>query len=151
MKTYATKTADIKRQQHVIDASGQILGRLATQAACLLMGKHKPIFSRIEDTGDIVVVINAAKVRVTGKKAHQKMYYSHSGFPGGFKEITYEALMAKDPTLVIHHAVNGMLPHTFMSAKMKRRLKVFAGAANPELVPPPKAPKAEAPSASEAK
>ncbi len=149
MKTYSTKAADIKRQQHVIDASGQTLGRLSTRIACLLMGKHKPIFSRIEDTGDIVIVINAEKVRVTGNKARQKVYYSHSSYPGGFKEATYEALMAKDPTLIIHHAVKGMLPHTFLSAKMKRRLKVYAGEAPPDLAA--KAPDKAEPAAGEAK
>ncbi|OGN95047.1 MAG: 50S ribosomal protein L13, partial [Chloroflexi bacterium RBG_13_50_10] len=94
MKTYSTKAKDIERQWHVIDASGKILGKLATQIANLLMGKHKPIYVTNLDTGDYVIVINAAKVRVTGKKAKQKTYYRHSGYPGGLKAETYEKMMA---------------------------------------------------------
>ncbi len=133
VKTYSTKTADIKRQWHVIDASDKTLGRLSSQIAHLLMGKHKPIFSPNSDTGDFVIVINADKVRVTGNKAKQKVYYSHSGYPGGFKETTLEALMQTHPTRVIEHAVNGMLPHTYLSAKMKKRLRVYSSDASPDL------------------
>ena len=127
IKTYSTKAADIKREWHVIDASGQTLGKLATRAAKLLLGKHKPILSPHMDTGDFVVVINADKVRVTGKKAAQKMYYSHSGYPGGFKSISYEKLMQTDPRRVIEHAVKGMLPHTRLGAGMIKRLRVYTG------------------------
>ena len=133
MKTYTTKPDDIERQWHLIDASGQILGKLATQAAGLLMGKHKPIFSRHLDTGDFVVVINAAKVRVTGRKAEQKLYYRHSGYPGGLKSISLEKLMETKPTRVIEHAVKGMLPHNRLGAKMLKKLKVYAGEEHPHL------------------
>ena len=133
VKTYSTKAADIKRQWHVIDASGQTLGRLASRIAHLLMGKHKPIYSPNQDTGDFVIVINADKVHVTGNKAKQKIYYSHSGYPGGFKETTLEALMETHPTRVIEHAVKGMLPHTFLSAKMKKRLRVYSSDDKPDL------------------
>ena len=125
MKTYSTKTADIERQWHVIDASGKTLGKLATQVAGLLMGKHKPIFSPNLDTGDFVVVINADKVRVTGDKAKQKTYYRHSGYPGGFKSITYEKLMQTQPTRVIEHAVKGMLPRNRLGNRMLKKLKVY--------------------------
>ncbi|MFQ6122487.1 MAG: 50S ribosomal protein L13 [Dehalococcoidales bacterium] len=127
MKTYSTKSTDIEREWHVIDASGKTLGRLATQIASLLMGKHKPIFSPNLDTGDFVIVINADKVRLTGNKAKQKIYYRHSGYPGGLKSITLEKMMQTNPTRVIEHAVSGMLPHTRLGAKMKKKLRVYAG------------------------
>jgi large subunit ribosomal protein L13 len=133
MKTYSTKAADIKREWHVIDASGQVLGRLATQVAHWLMGKHKPVFTRTLDTGDYVVVINADKVLVTGNKAKQKVYYRHSGYPGGLKSITFEKLMQTYPTRVIEHAVKGMLPHNRLGAKMMKKLRVYAGDAHPHL------------------
>jgi large subunit ribosomal protein L13 len=131
MKTYSTKAADIKREWHVIDASGKVLGRLATQVAGLLMGKHKPVFSRHLDVGDHVVVINADQIRVTGNKVKQKLYHHHSGYPGGLKSITLERVMQTHPTRVIEHAVKGMLPHTRLSAGMMKRLRVFAGAEHP--------------------
>lgn len=133
MKTYSTKASDIERQWHVIDASGKVLGRMATQAASLLMGKHKPIFSRSLDTGDFVVIINAAKVRFTGNKAEQKLYYRHSGYPGGFKSINLEKMMQTDPTRVIEHAVKGMLPHNRLGASMMKKLRVYAGENHPHL------------------
>jgi large subunit ribosomal protein L13 len=133
MKTYSTKASDIERQWHVIDASGKILGRLSTQIARLLMGKHKPIFSPNLDTGDYVVVINAEKVRVTGNKPKQKFYYKHSGYPGGIKSISLERMMQTHPTRVIEHAVKGMLPHTRLGASMKKKLKVYAGDTHPHL------------------
>jgi len=133
MKTYSTKAADIERQWHVIDASGKTLGRLATRIAGFLMGKHKPIFSPNLDTGDFVIVINADKVRVTGNKAKQKLYYRHSGYPGGLKSITLEKMMQTNPTRVIEHAVKGMLPHTRLGASMKRKLRVYVGDAHPHL------------------
>ncbi len=131
MKTYSTKAADIKREWHVLDASGQVLGRLATQAARLLMGKHKPMFTPNLDTGDYVIVINADKVQVTGNKAKQKVYYRHSGYPGGLKSITLEKMMQTHPTRVIEHAVKGMLPHNRLGAKMLKKLKVYTGDAHP--------------------
>ncbi len=133
MKTYSTKASDIKRQWHVIDASGKVLGRLATQAASLLMGKHKPIFSRHLDTGDFVVIINADKVRFTGNKAEQKLYYRHSGYPGGLKSISLEKMLETNPSRVIEHAVKGMLPHNRLGAQMMKKLRVYAGEEHPHL------------------
>jgi large subunit ribosomal protein L13 len=133
LKTYSTKTADIKRQWHVIDASGKTLGKLATQVAGLLMGKHKPIFSPNLDTGDFVVVTNADKVRVTGNKEKQKLYYRHSGYPGGLKSTPLEKMMQTNPTQVIEHAVKGMLPRTRLGASMRKKLRVYAGDTHPHL------------------
>ncbi len=133
MKTYSTKASDIKREWHVIDASNEVLGRLATQIASLLMGKHKPIICRNLDTGDFVVVINAEKVRVTGNKAKQKLYYRHSGYPGGLKSTTFERMMQTHPTRAIEHAVKGMLPHNRLGATMIKKLKVYAGDIHPHL------------------
>ena len=131
MKTYSTKAADIKREWHLIDAEDKVLGRMATQIANLLMGKHKPIFSRHLDTGDYVVVINAEKVRVTGNKQKQKLYYRHSGYPGGLKSINLERMMETHPTRVVEYAVKGMLPHNKLGAQMLKKLKVYAGETHP--------------------
>ena len=133
MKTYSTKASDIKREWHVFDASDRILGKLATQAASLLMGKHKPMFTRNLDTGDFVVITNADKIRVTGNKTKQKLYYRHSGYPGGFKSISLEKLMQTHPTRVIEYAVKGMLPHTRLGASMLKKLKVYVGDSHPHL------------------
>ena len=133
MKTYSAKPADIERQWHAIDASDKTLGRLSTQIARLLMGKHKPMFTPNQDTGDFVVVINADRVRVSGNKAKQKLYYRHSGYPGGLKSVTLEKTMQNNPTRVMEHAVKGMLPHTRLSAKMIKRLRVYAGDTHPHL------------------
>lgn len=133
MKTYTAKAVEIKREWHVIDAKDKVLGRLATEVASLLMGKHKPIFSPNLDVGDYVVVINADKVRVTGKKAKEKVYYWHSGYPGGFKSITFEKLMQDKPTRAVEYAVKGMLPHTRLGARMVKKLKVYAGESHPHL------------------
>jgi len=131
MKTYTAKPADIKREWHVIDAADKTMGRLSTQVARLLMGKHRPTYTPSQDTGDFVVIINADKVRVTGKKAQQKMYYRHSGYPGGFKSISLEKMMQQHPTRALEHAVKGMLPHTRLGARMIKRLRVYAGAEHP--------------------
>jgi len=131
MRTYSTKASDIEREWHVIDASDKVLGRLANQVASLLMGKHKPIFARHLDMGDFVVVINAEKVRVTGNKAEQKLYYRHSGYPGGLKSISLEGMLETHPTRVMENAVKGMLPHTRLRAKMMKRLRVCVGDAHP--------------------
>jgi len=131
MKTYSTKASDINREWHVIDASGEVLGKLATQVASLLMGKHKPIFSRNLDTGDFVIVINADKVRVTGNKANQKVYYRHSGYPGGLKSISLEKMMQTYPTRAIEYAVKGMLPHNRLGTEMMKKLRVYAGDTHP--------------------
>ncbi len=131
IKTYSTKASDIKREWHTIDAADQVLGRIATEAAQLLMGKGKPIFSRHMDVGDYVVVINAEKVRVTGDKMQQKMYYRHSGYPGGLKSVTMEKMMETHPTRIIEHAVKGMLPQNRLRAKMMKRLRIFVGDSHP--------------------
>ena len=131
MKTYSTKASEIKREWHIFDASEEVLGKLATRIAGLLMGKHKPIFCRHLDVGDFVVVINAEKVRVTGNKAKQKFYYRHSGYPGGLKSVSLEKLLETQPTRVIEHAVKGMLPNNRLRASMMKRLRIFAGDAHP--------------------
>jgi len=131
MKTYSTKSSDLTPQWHVIDASGKTLGRLASEVATLLMGKHKPIYTPNLNTGDFVIVVNAAKVRVTGNKAQQKVYYRHSGYPGGLKSVTLERMMQTHPTRVIEYAVKGMLPHNRLGRDMLRRLKVYAGDTHP--------------------
>ena len=125
MKTYSVRASEIKRACHTIDASDKILGKVATEAAQLLMGKHKPTYCRNLDVGDFVVIINADKVRVTGDKAKQKTYYRHSGYPGGFKSITYEELMQTHPTRVIEHAVKGMLPRNRLGNRMIKKLTVY--------------------------
>jgi large subunit ribosomal protein L13 len=131
MKTYSTRAKDVDRQWHVIDASGKTLGKLSTQVANLLMGKHKPTYAPYLDTGDFVIVLNATKVKVTGKKPKQKTYYRHSGYPGGIKAETYEELMANHPTRIIEHAVKGMLPHNRLGRAMFKKLKVYAGDSHP--------------------
>ena len=136
MKTFSTKPADIKRERHIFDASDKILGRLATQVARLLMGKHKPIFARNMDTGDFVVVTNADKVRVTGNKLKQKLYYRHSGYPGGLKTTSLEKMMQTNPAWVIEHAVKGMLPHNRLGASMMKKLKVYVGDTHPHVAQP---------------
>jgi len=133
MKTYSVKVSEIKREWHVIDASDKILGRLATEAAKLLMGKHKSMFCRNLDVGDFVVVLNAEKIRVSGDKARQKVYYRHSGYPGGFKSVTFEKLMQTHPTRAVEYAVKGMLPHNRLGASMIKKLKVYAGDKHPHL------------------
>jgi large subunit ribosomal protein L13 len=131
VRTYRPKASEIERRWHVIDASGRTLGRLATEIARLLQGKHKPIYSFHLDTGDFVVVINAAKVRVTGRKMEQKIYYRHSGYPGGLKSTNLAKLLDTHPTRVIEHAVKGMLSHNRLGRAMARRLKVYAGDSHP--------------------
>jgi large subunit ribosomal protein L13 len=133
MKTYSVKVSEIKREWHVIDASDKILGRLATEVAKLLMGKHKPMFCRNLDVGDFVVVLNAEKVRVSGDKARQKVYYRHSGYPGGLKSVTFEKLMQTHPTRAVEYAVKGMLPHNRLGASMIKKLKVYVGDKHPHL------------------
>lgn len=131
MKTYSTKATDIKREWWVVDAADKTLGRVATEAANLLMGKHKTLYAPYIDTGDYVVVINAAKVRVTGRKADQKTYYRYSGYPGGLKSNSLKELLNKDPARVIEHAVKGMLPHDTLGRAMFKKLKVYAGDVHP--------------------
>ncbi len=136
LKTYATKKKDVKREWHVINAEGQTLGRLASQVAKLIMGKNKPSWSPNEDCGDYVIVYNATKVRVTGNKVKEKVYYHHSQYPRGFKHITLEEMMKTFPTRAVEFAINGMLPHTRLGDMMRKRLRVYAGADFPK---PPRA------------
>ena len=126
-KTYIVRQDDYKRETHIVDAQDKILGHVATEVAKLLMGKHKPLFDRNSDIGDMVTVINCEKVQVTGKKPQQKLYYWHSNYPGGFKNISYEKLMQQHPDRIITFAVDGMLPHNHLHDKMMKRLKVFIG------------------------
>ncbi len=131
MRTYSTKVSDIEREWWVLDASGKTLGRLASEVARLLKGKHKPIYSPHLDVGDYVIVVNAAGVRVTGNKLTQKIYYRHSGYPGGLKSTSLKRMMETYPTRVIEHAVKGMLPHNRLGAAMFKKLKVYPGAEHP--------------------
>ncbi|MFC1874596.1 50S ribosomal protein L13 [Chloroflexota bacterium] len=133
MKTYSVKASEINRQWHVIDATDKLLGWLATEVARLLMGKDKPIFSRHLDTGDYVVIVNAEKIRVSGNKLKQKLYYRHSGYPGGFKSIALEEMLKAKPAWVIEHAVKGMLPKNRLGNSMMKKLKVYAGDSHPHL------------------
>lgn len=130
-KTKATKTSEIKRSWYLIDAKGKILGRLATKVATLLMGKGKPYFVGYLDCGDYVVVVNAAKVEVSGRKKKQKIYYRHSGYPGGFRQTTFEEQMKRDPRKVIRHAISGMLPKNKLRDKRLARLKIFVDNQHP--------------------
>lgn len=132
MKTYSVSAKEIVPQWHVIDATDQPLGRLATRVASLLRGKHRPNFTPNLDMRDFVVVVNASKVKFTGKnKMQQKTYYHHTQYPGGLKAITLEKMMATHPTRVIEHAVRGMLPHNRLGAKLRRHLKVYVNAEHP--------------------
>jgi large subunit ribosomal protein L13 len=137
-KTYVTKEEDIQRDWYVVDARGQTLGRLAAQVARVLRGKHKPIYSPSMDTGDCVIVVNAEKLHVTGRKLDQKMYYRHSGYPGGIKEITLRDLLQKRPAQAIEHAVRGMLPKNRLGRQMFKHLKVYAGPEHPHAAQQPK-------------
>ncbi|MFO7251352.1 MAG: 50S ribosomal protein L13 [Actinomycetes bacterium] len=131
MRTFSPKAADVERQWYVIDATGVVLGRLASQIATLLRGKHKPIYAPHVDTGDFVIVVNADKVVLTGKKLDQKKAYRHSGYPGGLRSVSYRELMAKRPERVIEKAVKGMLPKNSLGRKMAKKLKVYAGPDHP--------------------
>jgi large subunit ribosomal protein L13 len=137
-KTYVTKREDVEREWYVVDASGQTLGRLATRVARVLRGKHKPIYSPSLDAGDYVIVINAERIHVTGRKLDQKIYYRHTGYPGGLKEITLRNLLQKHPTRVIEHAVRGMLPKNRLGRRMFKKLKVYAGPDHPHAAQQPK-------------
>ena len=131
MRTYSPKGNDITRQWHVIDASDVVLGRLASQVAVLLRGKHKPIFAPHVDTGDFVIVINAGKVALSGNKLEQKRAYRHSGYPGGMHSVSYGELMEKRPDRIVEKAVRGMLPKNSLGRKTLRKLKVYAGPDHP--------------------
>ncbi len=131
MKTYVTKPAEVERAWFVVDAEGQTLGRLATTVATVLRGKHKPIYSPSVDCGDYVIVVNADKVAVTGKRLEQKRYYRHSLYIGGLKEISLRDQMQQHPERVIESAVRGMLPKNALGRKMFKKLKVYAGGEHP--------------------
>jgi large subunit ribosomal protein L13 len=131
VRTYQPKPGSVARQWHVIDATDVVLGRLATQAARLLRGKHKPIFAPHVDTGDFVIIVNASKVALTGAKREQKVAYRHSGYPGGLKQVPYTQLLAQRPERAVEKAIQGMLPHTTLGRQMASKLKVYAGPDHP--------------------
>ena len=131
MPTFTPKPSDIERAWHVVDADGMVLGRVATQVATLLRGKHKPIWAPHVDTGDHVIVVNAAKLAVTPRKADQKRYFRHSGYPGGLREEQLAHLLERDPERVVRLAVKGMLPKNSLGRSMLRKLRVYAGPTHP--------------------
>ena len=131
MKTYSAKPKDIQRKWYLIDADGLILGRMATRIADILRGKDKPIYTAHMDTGDFVVVINAEKVRLTGRKTDQKEYQRYSGYPGGLKKIPFRRMLASHPERIIEHAVRGMIPHNRLGRAVIKKLKVYAGPEHP--------------------
>lgn len=137
MRTYSPKPGDVERQWHVIDATDIVLGKLASQAANLLRGKHKPTFAPHVDTGDFVIVINAEKVSLSGSKLQQKKDYRHSGFPGGLSSRTYADLMERNPRRAVEKAVAGMLPHNKLGNQLIRKLKVYAGPNHPHAAQKP--------------
>ena len=137
MKTYSAKAETVERDWYIVDAEGKTLGRLATEVASRLRGKHKPEFTPHVDTGDYIVIVNAEKVAVTGNKAKDKIYYSHTGYPGGIKDISFEKLIDKAPERVIQSAVKGMLPRGPLGREMFRKLKVYAGVSHPHAAQQP--------------
>jgi large subunit ribosomal protein L13 len=138
VRTYTPKPGDVTRQWHVIDATDVVLGRLATQAATLLRGKHKPIFAPHVDNGDFVIVINADKVALTGNKRETKLAYRHSGYPGGLRSVTYAELLEKRPERAVEKAVRGMLPKNSLAAQQLSKLKVYTGSEHPHAAQQPK-------------
>jgi large subunit ribosomal protein L13 len=139
MKTYSAIPGAVNNDWYVVDAQGKVLGRLAARIAARLRGKHKPEYTPHVDTGDYIVVVNAAKIRVTGKKAEQKKYYRHTGFPGGIRETNFAKLHAKHPGRVLQMAVKGMLPRGPLGNAMLKKLKVYAEGAHPHTAQQPKA------------
>ncbi|MFL5991936.1 MAG: 50S ribosomal protein L13 [Rubrobacteraceae bacterium] len=131
MKSYMARPLEVERKWHVVDAEGQTLGRLATEIATILRGKNKPQYTPHVDTGDFVVVVNAEKVVVTGRKAEQKVYRRHSGYPGGLKETSYEQMMERRPTEILRRAVKGMMPKNRLARQQLRKLKIYAGPEHP--------------------
>ena len=138
MKTYLPKVSEIQKNWYVVDAEGKTLGRMASKIAAILRGKHKPTFTPHMDVGDHVIVINAEKVELTGRKADQKKYYRHSGYPGGIKETAFSAMLKKKPKAVITIAVKGMLPHNKLGRSILKHLKVYAGPDHPHESQQPK-------------
>ena len=137
MRTYTPKAAEITRQWHVIDATDVVLGRLASQTAVLLRGKHKPTFAPHVDTGDFVIIVNADKVALTGAKLEQKKAYRHSGYPGGLKAESYQVLLEKNPAKAVEKAVRGMLPKNSLGRQQLTKLKVYAGSDHPHAAQKP--------------
>jgi len=137
MKTYSQKASEVSRDWYVVDADGQTVGRLSTQIATLLRGKHKPTFSPNIDGGDFVVIINAEKIQLLGKKQDQKMYYRHSNYPGGFKSVSYRRMLATHPDRILRYAVKGMLPKTRLGRRQLVKLRNYAGATHPHLAQQP--------------
>jgi large subunit ribosomal protein L13 len=138
MKTHSTKPSDIKREWYLVDAEGKTLGRLASEIAKVLRGKTKPIYTPHLDTGDYVIVVNAEKIHVTGKKKDQKFYHRHSGYPGGLTSISLREQLKRHPTRVIRSAVWGMIPHNRLGRATIRKLKVYAGDSHPHQAQQPK-------------
>lgn len=138
MKTYVTKPGSVEQKWYIVDAEGKTLGRLSSQIAAILRGKHKPQYSPSVDVGDYVIVVNAEKIQVTGRKMQQKKYYRHSGYPGGLTEITLADQLERHPTRVIKAAVRGMLPRNRLGRKMFKKLKVYAGPEHPHEAQQPK-------------
>ncbi len=145
MRTFTPKPADIQRVWYEVDADGAVLGRLATEVARVLRGKHKPIFAPHVDTGDHVIVVNAAKLRMSSDKAEKKLYYRHSGYPGGLTARSYADLLVTDPEDTFRRAVKGMLPKGPLGRAMLRKLKVYAGPTHPHSAPTPKPPPGDPP------
>lgn len=139
MTTYTAKAGEIEHGWYVVDAQGKVLGRLAAQIAVRLRGKHKPQYTPHVDTGDYIVVVNAAKVRVTGRKPERKIYYRHTEFPGGLRQTNFAKLQAKKPERVLQLAVKGMLPKGPLGYAMMKKLKIYAGASHPHSAQQPKA------------
>ena len=137
MKSFIAKPAEVERKWYVVDADGKTLGRLASEVATVLRGKNKPTFTPHVDCGDYVIVINAEKVAVTGKKRSEKIYKKHTGYPGGLREITFDKLQQKKPEEIIRHAVKGMLPDGKLGRQMFKKLKVYAGAEHPHTAQKP--------------
>ncbi len=131
MKTYSAKITDVERKWYLIDADRKILGRLASEVAKILRGKHKPIFTPHVDTGDFVIIINANKVVLTGNKWKDKVYYHHTGYPGGIKSITAKKLLEKKPEAILEHAIKGMLPKNKLGRSMLKKVKVYASGKHP--------------------
>ena len=139
MNTYMAKPAEVERKWYVVDAEGMVLGRLASQVANILRGKNKPIYTPHVDTGDYVIIVNASKVILTGKKLDQKIYYHHTGYPGGLKETKYRALMATKPEFAVRHTVVGMLPKGTLGRQMAKKLKIYAGPEHEQAAQKPEA------------
>jgi large subunit ribosomal protein L13 len=137
MKSYMARPLEVERKWYVVDAEGKHLGRLATEIVRVLRGKNKPQYTPHVDVGDFVVVVNADRVAVTGRKAHQRVYRRHSGYPGGMKETSYEQMLARKPTEVLRKAVYGMMPKTRLARKQFKKLKIYAGPEHPHLAQDP--------------